>query len=395
MPRKPPVRKQRRRANGEGSTWWDPKRRRYMGQITVYDQVGNMKRRTVSAPTQDELATKLDQLKRSASSSVDNPTNLTVSRFLTYWLDDVLPIENKAPSTERGYRDVCRLYIDPHIGRIELARLTPADVTRMMAALQRQGMGPVTVAKSRKVLARALKVAVRDGLVMRNPATLVDGVQVPRGEQQVLTVDQAAQLLKAADSAGYGTLVTVMLGLGLRRGEVLGLRWRDIDLDADRPTLTVVGVIGDDIHGKQTWRPRPKTASSRRNLHLPQAVADSLRAHHRLQARDQLSCPEPWGRDWPHRDFVFTTAVGTPLDADRVTKTVIAIAAAAGLGHWTPHDLRHSAASLLIAQGVTLKEVSEALGHSSIRVTADIYGHLYEPARVAVADAMQAAIFAK
>lgn len=385
--------KQRRRANGEGTQWWDEQRQRYMGQITVYDADGNPRRRTVSARTQDELAARLRQLRQSSAATIDNPTHLTVSRFLTYWIDDVLPNENKAPGTERNYRDMCRLYIDPHIGRIELGELSPADVTRMMSALRRSGKSPTTISKARKVLARALKVAVRDGLVTRNVATLVDGVKVPRSEQETLTPTQAGTLLKVAREAGYGTLVTVLLGMGLRRGEALGLRWRDIDLEGARPTLTINGVIAEDINGRPFWSQMPKTAASRRRLHLPRAVAKSLEQHHARQARDRLSCPGRWGRDWPYDDFVFTTAIGTPLDPDRVTKLIIALAAEAELGHWTPHDLRHSAASLLIAQGVPLKEISETLGHSSIRVTADIYGHLMEPARIAVAEAMQTAIF--
>jgi integrase len=216
---------------------------------------------------------------------------------------------------------------------------------------------------------------------------------VPRSEQETLTTAQAGKLLRVAKEAGYGTLVTVLLGMGLRRGEALGLRWRDIELDLDRPTLTINGVIAEDINGRPFWSPMPKTASSRRRLHLPRAVADSLTHHRARQARDQIACPGRWGRDWPYDDFVFTTALGTPLDPDRVTKLIIALAAEAELGHWTPHDLRHSAASLLLAQGVPLKEISETLGHSSIRVTADLYAHLMEPARIAVAEAMQAAIF--
>jgi len=392
MPRRPPT-KQRRRANGEGTQWWDDKRQRYMGQITVYDADGSPQRRTVSARTQDELGDRLEQLRRSAAATIDNPTNLTVSRFLTYWLDDVLPTENKAPGTERNYRDMCRLYIDPHIGRIELAELSPADVTRMMAALRRSGKSPTTISKARKVLARALKLALRDGLVIRNVATLVDGVKVPRSEQETLTPAQAAKLLRVAKEAGYGTLVTVLLGMGLRRGEALGLRWRDVDLESGHPTLTINGVIAADINGRPFWRPMAKTISSRRRLHLPRAVSDSLAHHRGRQARDRIACVGHWGRDWPYDDFVFTSSVGTPIDPNRVTKLIIALAAEADLGHWTPHDLRHSAASLLIAQGVPLKEISESLGHSSIRVTADVYGHLMEPARIAVAEAMQAAIF--
>jgi integrase len=382
----------RRRANGQGSIWWSEERQRYVGQITVYDAAGKAKRRTVMAKTQAELTDRLARLRSTVEATIDDPTNVTVARFLTYWLDDVLPLEQRAPATLRSYRDVCRLYIDPHIGRVAVADLTPRHVQRMMAALTAKGYGGSTVSKARKTLARALKVAVRDGLVVRNVAALVDGVAQPQTDRDSLTTEQAVRLLTVADDEGYGALVAVMLGLGLRRQEAIGLRWRDIDLDNLNPTLTVNGAIADGHDGRPVWS-ATKTKTSRRRLHLPSTLTASLHRHRVAQARDQLACIGVWGRDWPHDDFVFTTPVGTPLDLDRVTKLIIALADLAGIGHWTPHGLRHSAASILLAQGVSLKEISETLGHSSIRVTADIYAHLQEPARRSVADAMQAAIF--
>ena len=236
-----------------------------------------------TARTQDELDTRLRRLRNAADTTVDNPTNLTVSSFLTYWLDDVLPLERKAPATEHSYREVCRLYIDPHIGRIELTELTPMHIRRMMTALADKGYAPSTVARSRKTLSRALRTAVRDGLVVRNVAQLVDGVAIPRSDKQTLTPEQAARLLEVADEQGHGTLIAVLLGLGLRRGEALGLRWRDIDLDA--ATLTVNGGIAKDLQARPFWSPMPKTATSRRRLHLPEAVTASLRRHKTAQAR--------------------------------------------------------------------------------------------------------------
>lgn len=384
----------RKRANGTGSIWWDDKRQRYMGQITVYDVAGTVRRRTVSARTQAELDTRLRRLQNATDATVDAPANWTVSGFLTYWLDEVLPLENKAPRTVRSYQEVCRYYIDPHLGRIELAELTPVHVRKMMAALTAKGYAPSTVSRARKTLSRALRTALRDELVTRNVAQLVDGVSIPRSEKGTLTPEQAAVLLEVAEAEGHGTLVGIMLGLGLRRQETLGLLWRDLDLDATHPTLTVSGVIAQDVDRRPFWSAKAKTAASRRRLHLPASLVASLRRHRATQSRDRLACVGPWARDWPHDDFVFTTSVGTPLDLDNTTKLVIRLAEQAGIGHWTPHGLRHSAASILMAQdGVDLKQVSDTLGHSSIRVTADVYGHQMEPSRRDVAEAMEKAIF--
>jgi integrase len=390
MPSKKPT--QRRRANGEGSIWWDANRQRYVGQISVRDDAtGKPKRRTVFARTQDELQRRLTALRASADATIDRPDHLTVARFLAHWVHEVLPISGKRPNTIRNYSEVVRLYINPSIGNLELADMKPRHVDSMTARLQGLGYAPSTVAKARKTLGFALKIAVRDGLVDRNVAAQSEAVAVPRQSRSTLTPDEAGRLIATAKAQGHGALVAVMLGLGLRRQEVLGLRWCEVDFDAG--TLTVNGVIARGVDGGQEFSEITKTSSSRRRLHLPAAVTGLLRQHRVDQARQKIACVGTWGRDWPHDDFVFTTSVGTPLDLMKATRLITALAADAGLGRWTPHGLRHSAASILLAEGVQLKEISETLGHSSILVTADIYTHLMEPARRSVADAMQAAIF--
>ena len=390
----------RKRANGLGSIWWNDKRRRYVGQVTVHAEDGTIKRRTVFGRTQEEIADRLHRLR----AEIDGPTldpsgtpqtspHLTLSTFLTYWLDNVVPLEGKAQSTLRSYADVVRLYVDPTIGRIPLVELKPADVRRMMTKMTADGKKPNTVRLARTVLRRALRTAMRDELVVRNVAALVDGVNVPRPERSTLTPLQARRFLAYATAQGYGALVTVVLGLGLRRGEALGLRWRDINLERNNPTLTISGILVKDDQGAPLWQPEAKTAGSRRTMHLPVAVVDVLHQHRKAQVAERFAYGPGWAINWPYDDMVFTSPTGHAADPDRITKLIAELSEAAGVGRWTPHGLRHSAASLLIAQGVPLKEISDLLGHSSIRVTADTYGHLMEPSRVAVAEAMQAAIF--
>lgn len=374
----------RRRANGQGSIWYDDKRQRYVGQISVRDRAGNPKRRTVFARTQAELDTRMDELRKATVVSPTMPTSPSLSRFMTYWLEEVLPLEGLKPKTINGYADTIRLHIDPTIGRIPVAELTAADVRRMLMAMLRRGLAPNTQRIARSTLRRALRTAEADGLVARNVAALVDGVEVPKPVKGTLTTDEARRLLEVAAAEGEEALVAMMLGLGLRRGETLGLRWADVRLDADRPTLTVAGQLTPDGRGTVTWH--GAKADSERTLHLPAALVDVLRRHRAAQAESDMA-------RGTRSAFVFTNEAGNPRDPDKVTRQVKALAVTAGLGHWTPHGMRHSAASILIAAGVPLKVVSEMLGHSSIRVTADIYGHLMEPARAEAADAMQAAIF--
>ena len=223
---------QRKRTNGSGSTWYDERRRRYVGQLTVgFDELGKQRRRTVTARTQAELDERLAELRRTVAAAPALPTRLTVSRWLTHWLEEVLPLENLKPSTVTGYHDACRLWVDPTVGRVELAELEPRHVRAMLTELKRRGLSPNTQRIARSTLRRALGAAVRDGLVPRNVATreYVAGVNVPAPERDSLTVDQAARLLDVADAAGEGALVVVLLGLGVRRCEALGLRWRDVE----------------------------------------------------------------------------------------------------------------------------------------------------------------------
>jgi integrase len=225
---------------------------------------------------------------------------------------------------------------------------------------------------------------VVDELVPRNVAALVGPITPDRPKRGTLTLDQSRQLLAAADAAGEGALVAVMLGLGLRRGEALGLRWSDVDLEAGRLTVAGAWAVGD---GTAYWE--AAKADSERTVHLPDAITRRLRTQ-RANQKLQRVCAGP---RWHAGDWVFTGPSGQPRNPGGVTEKVKAIAAEAGLGHWTPHGLRHSAASILLAMKVPLKVVSELLGHSSIRVTGDIYSHVMEPARAEAADAMQAAIF--
>ena len=184
------------------------------------------------------------------------------------------------------------------------------------------------------------------------------------------------------------TAYVVALALGLRRGELLGISWEDLNLDGPMPLVRIrrqllrhsgQGVLLADL----------KTAGSRRTLHLSQPLVDLLRVH---QARQHAE--EPAARVWRNSsNLVFTSTIGTPLDPEAFGRTVPRICKRAGLGHWSIHELRHSCAPLLLAMGVPLEVLSDTLGHASIRVTMDVYGHLLAPARMHAAEAMRWALW--
>lgn len=382
-----------KRANAEGSLYYRPGRKRWEARITVDRKPdGTPIRRTVVGKTRAEALDRLEALRRSIELGPGLPAEMTTARFLNYWIADVLPLSDIAKSTLDGYERIVRLYVIPAVGNVRLDQLAPAHVRKMLTGLREQGLSPNTQRLARSVLRRALRTAEAEGYISRNVAALVDGVKLGKSDGRTLTPEQARTLLSAAHGTEWEALATVLLSTGLRKGETLALSWTDLDLDSTPATVTIRRSLKKSANGA-VYVDEPKTPGSRRTIHLPRPVVEVLRQHRARQAEERLAFGAGWGGEWATLDLVFTSSIGTPLDPDRVNKVVKKLTADAGLGAWTPHELRHSAASLLLAQNVPLKTVSEMLGHSSIRITADVYGHLLEPARTEASDAMESALW--
>jgi integrase len=279
-----------------------------------------------------------------------------------------------------------RLYLEPALGHVKLKQLTPEHVGDWMRDMGERGLSANTRRLSRAVLRRSLRVAEMQGLVARNVAAIADGPKHDRAEARSLTVEQATVLLAAASKHRLHAAVVVMVGLGLRRGEVLGLSWGDLDLDSAAPTAHIRRQL-QRVPGRGQELVALKTARSRRDVMLPEFVASALRAHRRRQVAERIKAGPAWHSE---HDLVFTTPSGSPQDGRNLNRVVSQIATEAGLGHWHPHELRHSAVSLLLAAKVPLEIISEMVGHSSIRVTKDVYGHLEDRQRAVAAAAMDA-----
>ena len=220
------------------------------------------------------------------------------------------------------------------------------------------------------------------GLVYRNVAKLVDPPRVPRHEIRPLTPEQARQLLDTADGDRLAGLYALALATGMPQGELLGLRWEDIDLDARR--LYVRHALAR-VNGKLVLL-EPKTERSRRTVVLPEVAVNALLAHRTRQRMERLVA----GSRWQETGYVFTTTFGAPLDAATVTRAFQAALGRASLPHSRFHDLRHATATFLLAQGFTLEDVKNLLGHSSITLTSNTYGHVLEQRQQQVAAGMDA-----
>lgn len=417
--------RRRSRGNGEGGIREDKANRRWVGTITlgfeeVDDGRGGTRRRqvrkSVSGRTKKEVAAKLREIQTKVDDGVPIPDRqITVTAMLDQWLRVVLP-GTVAAATEGQYNDVVRLYIVPRIGAKRLRDLTPTDVTRMLRDMERptpalpNGYSQNARRLARSVLRRAIRWAEVEGIVSRNVAALANPVRVERPDGRTMTPEQARVFLDHVKGDRNEALFVTALSLGLRVSELLAVGWDDVVLDPPDggwPTLTVRRGL-KRIKGKGLVIDGVKTKTSRRTIHLPATTAACLREHKRRQDQERAEFPG----EWPDRplgvDLVFRAVTGTALDPSNVwsylseaTKHAGAeyedearsvIKPGTGLGHWHPHELRHSAASLLIAQGVPLKVVSEMLGHSSITVTADIYAHVMAPARDEAANAMERAL---
>jgi integrase len=370
---------QRRRGNGEGSIHQRPDGR-WCAVIDLGMVNGKRKRKYIYGDTRKEVVEKLRAAQQAQSAGANLAVErLTVARFLDRWIDDVVSKRNKARTVD-GYKQIIKDHLKPYLGRQQLDKLQPEDVQAMLNALAAEGRKYNTVRNVRAALRRALNQALRWQYVQRNVATLVD---VPRyrdtdaGEEhaqpefsiQPLDETQARALLKAVAGHRWEALYRIALSLGLRRGEVLALRWKDIDFE--RATLRVTGVL-QRMRGRLE-RGTTKTASSARGIDLPPVLLAQLKRRREIQEQERAEA----GEAWEDNDLVFTTKTGTPIEPRNLIRHFKQVLKQAGLPETIRfHDLRHSCATLLIAQGVHPRVVMEILRHSQISTTMNTYAHV-------------------
>ena len=352
----------RRRGNNEGSI-----RKRSDGRWEARLRVAGPQR-SIYGTTRDEVVRKLRAAQVQVDRGVPMPNERqTVAQYLERWLRDSVQLR-VAPRTYTSYAMHVRLHIVPAIGTIPLAKLQPGHVQKLLNDKLKGGLSPATVNRIRSTLRAALNQACKWGEVSRNVATLVDLPKEERPEIEPLTPQEARAFLVHVHDHRWEALFVVALATGLRQGELLGLVWTDIDLDVGK--LTVRASL-QRINGA-LQRVSPKTAQSRRTIVLAETAIAALRTQRAQQKRARLKA----GEQWQENSYVFTTRIGTPLDAAEVTRGFQEILAEAGLPRKRFHDLRHSCATFLLAQGVSHRDIMAILGHSGITVTMNTYAHV-------------------
>jgi integrase len=301
------------------------------------------------------------------------PSRLTVAVYLTeMWLPSM--VSQVRATTLGGYRHNVRAYIMPRLGDIPLQRLTTARVGAFYGDLVASGgkggrpLSPKTVRYVHTTLRRALRDAMADGLVVRNVAAQARPPRARRVEMHTWTAAEVGAFLASVREDRLYAAWLLLATLGLRRGELLGLRWTDVDLTTGRIAIRSTLVMVD---GKPAMA-EPKTAKGRRSLTLAPEVLETLRAHRARQVAERLS----WGASYTDSDLVITTEDGRPFHPETLSGLFVRQAKRAGLPPIRLHDLRHSVASVLLARGVHPKVISEMLGHATIALTLDTYSHV-------------------
>jgi len=290
-------------------------------------------------------------------------TRTTVAEFMTRWVEDSAR-PSVRPRTYQIYRWLIDKHLSPRIGGVRLDKLSPMHVQGWLTMMERDGCSPRLRQMAFQRLHKALKQAVKWGLVPRNVCEAVDKPKAPRKEFTVLDREQVKAFLQAAKADDLHALYAVAVTTGLRQGELLGLRWQDVDLKAG--TLAVRQILQEDNPTGKISFAEPKSAKSRRRVDLPQIAITALTEHRKKQFKK--------GR---HTGLVFTDSEGNPIRKSNLTRRSFKpILKAANLPDIRFHDLRHTAATLLLAAGVHPKVVQERLGHASIVLTLDTYSHV-------------------
>ena len=359
-----------KRGNGEGSIYFRTSDEKWVGSITLE----NRKRKVFYGKTRKEVQEKLKvALRDQQQGTLITAPKQTLAQFLFEWLENSQK-QSVRPRTYERYEELVRLHIVPALGRHDLQKLSAQHLQAFYAKKAEEGLSATTINHFHNVLHKALDTAVKWNLVTRNVCDLVSPPRRKQFEVHPLTLEQVQKLLSTIEGHYMEALFKLALATGLRRGELMGLKWQDINFDTG--VLQVRRILSrgpTKMPGKGYVEAEPKTQKSRRSIVIAPFALEALQQHR----VGQLEAKVIAGSAWQEHDYVFCTSIGTHLNPTRdMLAQLKVLLKKAGLPDIRFHDLRHSAATLLLSVGVHPKVVQEILGHSQISITMDVYSHV-------------------
>ncbi|MDP9380444.1 MAG: site-specific integrase [Chloroflexota bacterium] len=360
--------KDERRTKGTG-TVYQSSSGKWVAQATLQG-----KRKAISCATKREAETKLREMLSDADKGIILASGKAkVGEWLTEWIETKPKLR---PETRKSYALIIRVHLAPALGHIKLSDLQRAHLRSLYGELAAKGLKASTIHRIHAIVSSALQDALDDDLIPRNIARGMELDSIERDEMQTLDPQQVRTLLDAASGSHYHALLTLAIYSGMRIGELLALQWGDVDFERGmvrvNRSLTRSKTFGE-----------PKSAKSKRTISLPPACMDVLRAHRVEQIKERLK----WGDQWQDNNLAFCTMQagncksaqtlpGSPLTARVVTRAFESLLERAGLPKVRFHDLRHTAATLMLLSGVPIKVASARLGHSTSALTMDVYSHV-------------------
>jgi integrase len=331
-----------------------------------------------------------ERAEREAMANLDrgsfvDPSKVTVGELLDNWLAS--KAGTISPNSYQDYEIAIRRHLKPALGSVKVQNLT-AEAVQAAYATWRAGerpMGARMVSRCHSILSQALTQAVKRHTVMANVLAAVEKPKIARTAPNVWSPAQTAKFLGAAKDDPLHPLWYLLALEGMRRGEALGLRWKDVDLERGVAHVVQTAVPDKSNHGKTLLQPRTKTTAGARAVRLTGQTLAILKSHRAKQLEWRLAATE-----WQDIDLIVTTGLGTPLNCNNVSRSFARLIRVTGLPPIRVHDLRHGAATMLLRAGEQPKVVSERLGHASVGITMDLYSHVLPDMQQRAAAAMDA-----
>ena len=359
-------------------------------RVQTRDSKGILKSRSASVRgNRSDADRKLTELLSEKDKGIITSPNQTLDKFLDTWLKLVKP--RLQSRTYQDYSELLKRYVRDSLGKKKLESIKAIHLQELYSEMQdTRKLSPTVIRYTNTILKSAFGFAVKQDILFKNPAKMVELPKLIKREMVVLSKDEALIFLNASQKERLATLFTFLLATGCRPSEAIGLKWQDLSFD--RNSVEIKRVVVWNRTGGSWQFSKPKTAKSRRTIPLPVSLIKELKQHRIKQHKERLKL----GADWQDFDLVFPSQVGTPLTMGRITRVFQRIKDDCEITKpLRLYDLRHSTATFLLQKNINPKVVSERLGHSTVVLTLDVYSHVLPTMQQDATDQLEDMIFSK